>query len=78
MAWGVKENKIPQRIAGVESNFVLGAALSVIPVLMGGTIPRVIGEAGTAFTAISAYKLMLGTKFYIADQTSGWDGDSGY
>lgn len=78
MAWGVQGEKIPQRIAGVESNFVFGAALSLIPVFVPGTIGRIAGDAGAGFAAISAYKLTLGTNFYSKD-ASGWDGgDSGY
>lgn len=79
MAWGVQGEKIPQRIAGLETNFVAGLALSLVPVVLPGTVGRVIGEAGSAFSAISAYKLTLGTKLYIADVSTGWDGgDSGY
>lgn len=78
MAWGVQGEKIPQRVAGLETNFVAGALLSLVPVLVPGTIGRVAGDAGSAFAAIAAYKLQLGTKLYIADQTSGWDGDDGY
>lgn len=79
MAWGVSGEKIPQRVAGVESNFVFGTILSLVPVLVPGTVGRIAGDAGAAFAALSAYKLTLGTKFYNADDKSGWDGgDSGY
>lgn len=77
VGWGVSNGHLPQRIAGIEANVAVGTVLSLVPVLMPGKIGRVIGDVGSAVGAIGAYKLALGTQFYIKD-ASGWAGDEGY
>lgn len=77
LAYALQNEKIPTRIAGVETTFALGAALSLVPVLVSGKVGRIAGDVGTAVAAVAAYKLTLGTKLYVKD-ASGWDGDEGY
>lgn len=79
LGWLRANDKIPERIAGVDTPLALGLAMSLVPFVLKGKVGRYIGDAGAGVGAVAAYRLTLGTKVYVKPgESSGFEDDEDY
>lgn len=76
IGWARTNDKLPERIAGVDAPLAIAGAMMLVPFVVKGKVGRAVGDMGAGVGAIAAYRLTMGTKVYVSSGEEDWeDGD---